>query len=173
MDFRLVAREGFVAGLIGAAAVASWFLIVDLIAGQAFFTPAVLGQALFWGVTDPTAADVTVAAVAGYTMVHVLAFLVWGVVAAIMACQIERAPATLFVVVVLFAVYEFGFYIVVAILAQPLLGALAWTNVAISNAIAAFGTGYYLWRAHPRLREALKQHPLGATTDEIPSQSSS
>jgi hypothetical protein len=173
MDFRLVVREGFIAGLIGAAAVAGWFLIVDLVAGQVFLTPAVLGQALFWGMTDPAAAEVTVAAVAGYTMVHVLAFMVWGIIAAIVACQIERAPATLFVVVVLFAVYEFGFYIVVATLAQPLLGALAWTNVAISNAIAAFGMGYYLWRAHPRLREALKQHPLGATTDEIPSQHSS
>jgi hypothetical protein len=76
------------------------------------------------------------------------------------------------VVVVLFAIYEFGFYIAVAVMAQPLLGVLAWTNVAISNAIAAFGMGYYLWRAHPRLREALKQRPLGTTTDEMPSQSS-
>ena len=165
MDFKLVAREGFTAGVIGATAVAGWFLIVDLVAGQAFYTPAVLGQALFWGVTDPSTADVTFAAVAGYTMVHVLAFLVWGILAAILACQVERVPATLFVVVVLFAVYEFGFYIMVATLAQPLLGALAWTNVAISNAIAAFGMGYYLWHAHPRLREALKEQPLGAVSD--------
>ncbi|UCD24711.1 MAG: hypothetical protein JSW51_01995 [Gemmatimonadota bacterium] len=165
MDFKLVLREGFIAGLIGAAAVAGWFLIVDVVAGQPFYTPAVLGQALFWGLTDPAMAEVTFPAVVAYTMVHVLAFQLWGILAALLACQVERFPATLFVVVVLFAVYEFGFYIIVATLAQPLLGALAWTNVAISNAVAAFGMGYYLWHAHPRLRETLKQQPLGATTD--------
>jgi hypothetical protein len=158
-------REGFIAGLIGAAAVAGWFLVVDVVAGQAFYTPAVLGQALFWGVTDPAAAEVTFPAVAAYTMIHVLAFMVWGILAAILACQVERVPATLFVVIVLFAVYEFGFYVVVATLAEPLLGVLAWTNVAISNAIAAFGMGYYLWHAHPKLREALKEQPLGSIAD--------
>jgi len=165
MDLKHVAREGFVAGLIGAAAVAAWFLIVDIVTGHAFFTPAMLGQALFWGVTDPSTAAVTFPAVVGYTMAHVLAFVVLGILAAIMACQVERVPATLFVVVVFFAVFEFGFYVIVATLAQPLLGALAWTNVAIGNAIAAVGMGYFLWHAHPRLREALREYPLGAAAD--------
>jgi len=40
----------------------------------------------------------------------------------------------------------------VAILAQPLLGSLAWWNVAIGNAIAALGMGYYLWHVHPKIR---------------------
>ncbi len=65
-----------------------------------------------------------------------------------------------------FAVFEVGFYVVVAVLAAPLLGALAWYNVAIGNAIAAGGMGYYLWRAHPKLREELREHPLGDTWDD-------
>src|SRR5881397_485376 len=53
MQLTRILREGFIAGLIGAAAVALWFLIVDVIAGRPFFTPAMLGSAVFWGVHDP------------------------------------------------------------------------------------------------------------------------
>jgi len=34
MQLTRVLREGFIAGLIGAAAVALWFLVVDVIAGR-------------------------------------------------------------------------------------------------------------------------------------------
>ena len=52
-----------------------------------------------------------------------------------------------------------------AVLAQPLLGALTWWNVAIGNAIAAYGMGFYLWREHPKIKEALRLHPLGETEE--------
>jgi hypothetical protein len=169
-----ILREGFVAGLIGAAAVAVWFLIVDAVNGQPFFTPAMLGQATFWGETDPAAVralfqagdEQIFASVVSYTAVHGLAFVLVGIIAAALAYEVELFPSTLFIVVVFFAIFEFGFYVVVAILAQPLLGALAWWNVAIGNAIAAFGMGYYLWRMHPKIKEELLAHPLGEPLDE-------
>jgi hypothetical protein len=166
MSLRNVLREGLVTGMIGAAIIALWFLIADAIAGKPLFTPAMLGSALFWGLRDPAAVEISFAAVAGYTMIHVVALTIVGTVAAAVAFQVERVPSTLFLAIVLFAVHEFGFYVVVAILAQPLLGALAWWSVAISNAVAAAGMGYYLWRQHPRLREQLAKHPLGAPIDE-------
>jgi hypothetical protein len=46
---RRIVREAVVAGLLGAAAVAIWFLLLDLLRGQPFFTPAALGSALFDG----------------------------------------------------------------------------------------------------------------------------
>lgn len=160
-----ILREGFVAGLIGAGAVALWFLVVDAVNGRPFFTPAMLGSALFWGQTDPALVDIAFPTVIGYTMVHVIAFGVVGGVAAALVRLVEDFPSTLFVVVVFFAAFEVGFYIIVAVLAQPLLGALAWSNVAIGNLIAALGMGYFLWRAHPRLRQELAEHPLGETAD--------
>ncbi len=165
MDFSRIAREGFIAGFIGAMAVAAWFFVVDVIAGQPFFTPAMLGSALFWGLRDPTAVEVTFAAVVGYSMVHAVAFFIVGMVAALLAFQVEKFPSTLFIVIVFFAVFEFGFYVIVATMAAPLLGALAWVNVAIGNAIAAVGMGYYLWNVHPRIREELAAHPLGEARD--------
>lgn len=169
-----IVREGFAAGLIGAAAVALWFLIVDTVNGRPFFTPAMLGSAVFWGVLDPAAVELlfgtdaerVFAAVIGYTMVHVVAFVVVGIIAAALAYEVELFPSTLYIVVVFFAAFEVGFYIIVAVLAQPLLGALAWWNVAIGNAIAAFGMGSYLWRMHPKLRAELAAHPLGEPLDE-------
>ncbi len=165
MQLRRVLREGFIAGLIGAAAVALWFLVVDVIAGRPFFTPAMLGSAVFWGVHDPAQVVIEYSRIIGYTMIHVSAFIIVGTLAAVLAAQVEVAPHALYPLVVLFAVFEFGFYVTVAVLAQPLLGSLAWWNVAIGNAIAAFGMGYYLWREHPKIAQTLKLHPLGETEE--------
>ena len=160
-----IMREGFLAGLIGAAAVAVWFLLIDVLAGQPFYTPAMLGSALFWSLRDPSLVEITFPAVIGYTLLHVVLFSLAGTVAAALAAMVDKFPTTLFLVIVFFAIFEVGFYIVVALVAQPLLGALAWSNVAIANLIAALGMGYYLWRVHPHIREGLAVHPLGETVD--------
>src|SRR6266516_1113497 len=130
MQLNRILREGFIAGCIGAAAVAVWFLVVDTLNGRPFFTPAMLGSAVFWGVHDPARVIIQYSNIIGYTMIHVSAFVVVGCIAA-----------------------------------QPLLGALVWWNVAIGNAIAAFGMGYYLWREHPKIGEELRKHPLGETQE--------
>lgn len=165
MNVGRLLREGFIAGVIGAAAVAVWFFLVDLVAGTAFYTPSILGQAVFWGLRDPATADVTFPSVIAYTAVHVLAFGVVGVAAAALTFMVDRWPTTAFLVIVFFAIFEVGFYILVMLAARPLLGALAWTNVAIGNLIAAVGMGYYLWKAHPHIAKALQEHPLGETMD--------
>lgn len=165
MDWKRLFREGFVAGLIGAGAVALWFLVVDTVSGQPLYTPAMLGSALFWGLRDPRTVQIAFPAVIGYTLVHVVAFAFVGVVAATLAALVDRSPPTLFLVFVLFAAFEVGFYVAVALVAQPLLGGLAWTNVAIGNLIAAIAMGSYLYRAHPHIRESLALHPLGETED--------
>ena len=55
-----------------------------------------------------------------------------------------------------------------AVAAHPLVGALAWWAVAIGNTIAAVGMGYYLWRAHPRLRQELKEYGLSEEPADSP-----
>lgn len=166
MQLSRILREGLMAGLIGAGTVALWFLLIDVLSGRPFFTPAMLGGAVFWGESDPSRVAVEFSRVVGYTMIHVSAFIVVGTLAAALASQVEVAPPTLYLVIVLTAFFEVGFYILVALLAQPLLGALAWWSVAAGNAIAAFGMGFYLWREHPRIGEALKRQPLGATEED-------
>src|SRR2546426_6453280 len=102
----------------------------------------------------------------GYTMIHVSAFIVVGTIAAVLAAEVEITPHTFYPVVVFFAIFEFGFYVTVAVLAQPLLGSLAWWNVAIGNAIAAYGMGYYLWRGRPRNAAPPQLHPPRGAGDD-------
>src|SRR5438046_10344959 len=108
-----------------------------------------LGSAVFWGVHDPAQVVIAFSRVLPYTMIHICAFIIAGTVAAALAAEVEVAPPTLYLIVVTFAVFEFGFYIMLAVLAQPLLGALTWWSVASGNDIAAYGTGSHTWRPPP------------------------
>ena len=39
-------REGIYAGIIGATAIAVWFAVIDIVSGQPFHTPNILGAGL-------------------------------------------------------------------------------------------------------------------------------
>jgi putative oxidoreductase len=151
---RPLVREGVIAGIIGAAVIAVWFFSVDLIAGQMLFTPTTLGRGLlsiFGPVPQGQSAFVLVTI---YTLFHFAAFIVVGLVAAMIVSLANQEPGILLGFVVLFAAIEVGFYAFVGLLhrATP-LGSLAWYNVMIGNLLAAAAMGVYLLRAHPVLRE--------------------
>jgi hypothetical protein len=62
-------REGIITGALGATGVAVWFLIVDTIAGQPFFTPRTLGESVK-AVVAPESIMSASAIVALYTVFH-------------------------------------------------------------------------------------------------------
>src|SRR5207245_2954927 len=119
---RSVLREGIVAGLIGAAVVAVWFLFFDIARGRPFLTPGLLGAAVFQGVTNPTGLEITVANVVGYTLIHGLAFIAFGVVAASLMAISEREPTLFVAFVILFAavVVALWFFAIDAVQGEPL-----------------------------------------------------
>jgi hypothetical protein len=88
-----VLREGVIAGLIGAVVVALWFLLYDAWRGRPLFTPALLGTTIFYGVCTPASVQIGAGPVIGYTILHVLAFVGFGIVAACMMVASEREPA--------------------------------------------------------------------------------
>jgi putative oxidoreductase len=149
-----VAREGAIAGVIGATCVAVWFFVVDLAAGHPLFTPTTLGDSVF-SLFRPTAAAVSpVVAIVGYTVLHYAAFIVTGVVAASVVAWAGEEPALLLGFAILFVAFEVGFYGFVALLREAsALGELAWSQVMIGNLISAIAMGLYIWRIHPQLRE--------------------
>ncbi len=158
-----IVMEGVVSGLIGAAVVAAWFLIFDAVSGRPFFTPSALGSALFLGITDLDGVAINMGAVAGYSLVHLLAFAGMGLVASAVLTQAEEVPPLLLGAVLLFVAFEAAFMGFIALRAEFLLGPLAWTSIAFANVLAAGGMGYYLWRKHPRLRAAFAANPLDRT----------
>src|SRR5262249_1117011 len=83
------------AGLAGPPIIAVWFLVVDTVAGHPFYTPAVLGQALFHGeasIQGQTPIEPSLELVAGFTWVHYLVFLLIGVGAARLMALAESNP---------------------------------------------------------------------------------
>jgi putative oxidoreductase len=154
---RPLAREGAIAGVIGATVIAVWFFFVDLVVGQILFTPATLGRGMLSIFGPVPAAQGTAVLVLAYTVFHYAAFIVLGMVAAMIVSVANREPSILMGFVVLFAAIEVGFYAFVGLLQQATpLGSLAWYNVMIGNLLAAAAMGVYLLRAHPVLRDQFR-----------------
>ncbi|HEY3064313.1 MAG TPA: hypothetical protein VGL09_00855 [Methylomirabilota bacterium] len=152
---RSVLREGVVAGIIGAAAVAVWFLIFDVARGRPFLTPALLGSAVFYGVNTPADVQVAVAPIVGYTILHGLAFIAFGVIAASVMALSEREPALFIAFVILFACFETFFFGVVGALGKSMVGLLVWWAVLIGNLLASVAMLWYLLRLHRALPRSL------------------
>src|SRR5213594_2585451 len=150
-----ILREGIFAGLIGAAVVAVWFLLFDLWRGQPFLTPGLLGAAVFQGVNNPIGVQPTVGNVLGYTIVHGLAFIAFGVLAASLMAVSEREPTLLLAFVILFASFEVFVFGVVGALGKSMLGALVWWAILIGNLLAWFAMLWYFSRAHRTLSRTL------------------
>jgi hypothetical protein len=148
-----VVREGVMAGFLGATAVAVWFFVVDLIGGRPLFTPNVLGEGLIsiFGRT-PEGATLNVI---WYTIFHYAAFTLVGIIAVVLVHAGERMPSVLAGSMILFVAIELGFYGLVALLQQTVLGNFAWYQILAGNLLAAVAMGTYLWRAHPAMRDGL------------------
>ncbi len=158
---RGILREGLIAGAIGATAVAIWFLMLDIIAGQPLQTPLVLGQALISVLGPPPDGgthllDQPTVQLIGYTIFHYVAFIAVGTLASYVLDWAREEPSVLLGFIILFVAFEIGFHGLVALLQQTtVLGTLVWYQVMIGNLIAAALMGVYLWRAHPELADEL------------------
>lgn len=146
-----LSQEGLVAGLLGAATIALWFLLLDTLRGRPLLTPSLLGTAIFGGgagLDSPAGLAVSMEMVVLYTWVHALVFAVVGGVAARLLAVAERRPHVGFGILLLFVVFEFGFLIATMLFAERVLRVLAWPAVLFGNLLAAVVMGAYLWRRH-------------------------
>ena len=147
-------QEGIVAGILGAATVAVWFLIVDTMNGRPLYTPTVLGTALFHRGAELAALHTLPASlemVLMFTWVHGLAFAAIGGLASRLLGMAERNPSIGFGVLLLFVVFEAGFTVAVMVFAAPVLRALTWPTVLVANVLAAIVMGGYFRLRHPTL----------------------
>jgi hypothetical protein len=152
---RPVLRDGIIAGLIGAAVVAVWFLIFDIARGRPLLTPALLGSAVFQGLTDPGTVTISPGPIILYTILHGVAFVGFGVVAASLILAAEREPSLLVAFVILFACFEAFFIGAVAALGTSMLGALIWWAILAGNLLATIAMVAYFFVNHRRLPEML------------------
>jgi hypothetical protein len=149
-----VAVEGISAGILGAVTIAIWFFVLDLFNGRPFYTPSILGSALFRRgveIGQLQTLPVSVEMVLIYTWVHGLAFCVIGGVASRLLALAERDVNLGFGILLFFVIFEFGFMGAALIFAEPILHALTWPAVLMGNVLAAAAMGLYFWRHHLNL----------------------
>jgi hypothetical protein len=143
-----VFREGVVAGLLGAAAVALWFLAIDWIQGEPLRTPRLLGTGIL------RQSD-SLAAIASYTVVHGIAFALFGIVGAALIAGAERQPLFVFALVIFFTAFEVLFIGGVLIAAKWVLDELAGWTVLLGNLLATGAMLAYFIRGHRALARRL------------------
>lgn len=156
------ARESATAGLLGAGAVALWFLVLDSAEGHPFVTPSVLGQVVLLGITEPVLTTPDWAAVAAYTALHVTAFLLFGMLVTWLVFQADRSMLALFGLFMLFVAFEGFFSGMLAMLFEGTAGLFPVWKVLVANTLAVVAMAGYLLPRHPAIWRRLAREPLGS-----------
>ena len=148
----LICLDGIIAGLIGAAIIAIWFLFMDTVTRLPLYTPTVLGEGLLLkeqGLASDAGELVSLKLTLMYSGVHGLVFMVLGVIAAYLLLLPKRKLHLGIVLIALFAVLELGFVGTAFIVAKPVLNELAWPIILTGNFLAAAGMASYLSLRRP------------------------
>lgn len=172
--------EGVIAGIVGAATIAIWFLIMDTVNGRPLYTPTVLATALFKNGQGPASPETKTTwqeerleALAGgeepastespktdfvtlglFTIIHGLSFIIIGVIISRLLAVAELHQYIGLAILVLFVVLEFGFLATNMAFIDREQRALAWQSVLIGNLLAAAAMIGYFQRRHPSLRRS-------------------
>lgn len=150
-----VLATGAIAGLIGSAVVAVLFVVLNLFRGvPALGTAAALGSAVF-GIP---AAEMVPAAIA-YNGIHVGVAVVAGIGASFLMMEAELNPIAWYAVFFAYVIALLVGFVLVGMLAVDVAGAASWIEVMGANVLAAGAMGWYLWKAHPQLKQTLRRAP--------------
>ncbi|MBT8398477.1 MAG: hypothetical protein HKO65_06395 [Gemmatimonadetes bacterium] len=153
---RTFLKEALSTGLLGAATVAVWFFLVDLVSGTPLQTPGILGSAVFLGISAPDEAVINATTVGLYSLLHGAVFFLVGIGTTAFLRAADRTPSVLALFIPLTVVLQALFVGGTAILAQFLLGTIAWWAVLGGNLLASFLMGSLLLYWHPVTAKRLK-----------------
>jgi hypothetical protein len=154
-DWMATAREGAIAGVIGAGVVAAWFLGYDLAAGRVLHIPTVLGAMVFRGAARAVDTPASYSLVLGYSVLHFTVFVAFGVVVALLLAASELEPFLLLGVFLLFAVFEVFFVGFATVMNLSVLDELGWWQIIAGNILALLAMSAYFLRGHRGLGHRL------------------
>lgn len=144
--------EGVLAGVIGAAVVAVFFLIFDVAARRPLWTPFALGSVFFVNELPEPGAAIDLAMVAGYTALHGTVFVAFGLMAAFYFDTQIRPRASLgraaLLALLLFLAFELCFWLFARMFVPDALDVLGVVRVSVANLLAAVAmAGWIVVRA--------------------------
>jgi hypothetical protein len=150
--------EAFYSGAIGGSVVALFFLAVDALRGEPFFTPSLMGQVLFEGTHAQEVVDLRLDMVAYYSAVHFATFGLLGCAIALAVREIElHARNPVGVLLGLFVFVEWAFFVTTWVFLPGVMSVLGPFRVAFANLLAASGIVAFLTSQHrPEAWEGFK-----------------
>jgi hypothetical protein len=125
--------------------------VYDTTLGRPLYTLALLGAAILKGLRDPNPLHISTAVVLGYSVVHGAAFILFGILAAILLAAAEREPMLMLAVFVMFTCFEVFFFGLVKVVDEALLRSLGWWTIFVGNLLAATAMLAYFHARHPSL----------------------
>jgi len=159
ISFTEVAGDGVYAGLIGASAVALWFLVVDTWVREPFFTPSLVANVVLHGQDANTAAPISLPLVAAYSAFHALAFVAYGILASWVIDQFQETPEFPVIAMGLFVTLEGGFVAAMKLFYPEVPAIIGHGFIVVGNVLGAVSMAvwYSGWQRHPSdLRELEK-----------------
>ncbi|HSH46787.1 MAG TPA: hypothetical protein VK966_13155 [Longimicrobiales bacterium] len=153
---REVLTHGLVAGLIGYGIVVVFYAVWNVLSGRSpFFTSAVLGNVVFYGGGSPGEMEIWAGPVLAFNGLHLVIFLLAGVVAAWLTTFSEHGRSRWYLIFSLLmygAIHIVGF---VLLLAEPIHVAVpVWSGI-FATLLALTGMLVYLLSVHPVLRRTV------------------
>jgi hypothetical protein len=155
-------REGIITGILGAIAVAGWFLVIDALQGRLLATPSVLGQVILFNNPNPVVTPVQTGPIVAYTLLHVGAFIGFGIVLTHLVHLAMYSPLVRFALMIVAVVFELFFFMVTYALYTGTSSLFPWWSVLAANTLSLLAMGFYLLRRHPGLKRQFQREPLGA-----------
>lgn len=156
-----VMAEGTDVGILGGLAVATWFLILDTIAGHPFQTPSLLGQVVLFGDSTPDTSHLVFGAILVYTAFHFAVFALLGMGLVVLVHWGVRDSVVRYALLPVFLVFEVLFYGLLEVLSERTHELFPFWAVVVANTLAAACMALYLWNRHPEFRAACREIPLG------------
>ena len=150
---------------MGYATIVVLFGLLNVMLGRSFFfTPAMFGAIMFYGLEDPAALRIAPGPVLAYNMVHVLGLVALGMLASWLVSKAEEYPVARYLILFVLIFVAAHVYAALLLFAQPLIPG-AWWQVGLVSLAAAVVMGWYLVTQHPLLRRGLSETPMGEEGD--------
>lgn len=145
-------------GLVGAASVALFILLLDVLAGHALGTPSALGAVLFRGESFSLDAPIRPGLVLAYTLIHAATFILVAAGAVSAEYTLSRQGVSIPIqlvsgIVGIFAGLQVVFVALTTLLQISWVGQVGFERILVANMIAAFSMALTVYlRASSRQR---------------------
>ncbi len=149
-----IAGDGILAGGFGASAIALYFLVVDVVARQAFYTPSLVGAAVLG---RDAGGEVDLFLVAVYTAIHGVLFIGLATACAWLLARLPRTPDFPLIALGIYVALEGGFIVFARLMLPGLAESVGHGHIAVGNILAALAMAAYLRVMQPHPEDLVRQ----------------